>query len=881
MLDTPPAQQIERVTGQFYARFKQQRAQFVQTIQGVTLEAERERYATLTLNRLMFAYFLQHKGFLANDSAYLLHQLQRVQRDEGRNRFYRPFLLDLFHEGFATPATSHKRRAAFSDIPYLDGGLFAPSPLERSSVSISIDDAAFEQVFTFFDAYSWHLDELPGRHENEINPAILGYIFEKHINQQQMGAYYTREDVTAYIAKQCILPALFDRVERQRPGTFSEEGACWQLVRRNPERYIPSALRCTEYLPGETRDEYEARRQYCQHLYTLMHAGAIHAIDDFITYNLDIERFAQDVARYIGEAEDLYVFYGQLRQLKVLDPTCGSGAFLFAALRVLVPLYEACLERFAQNDVSSVGTAFMPSSDSSPSVTAHPAYQHDGTVHGDESPDAINRVPTGNMASFRRRYFIVKAIISDTLYGVDIMEEAVAICKLRLFLTLLATVERVEDLEPLPEIDAHIRTGNALVGFTNALSVGTLRDDAVSAPFDETLALDQRLAQEYGVASEDTAAFARWRSSHQPFHWHLEFADVTGGFDCINGNPPYVEYSDRNFPYTLRGYRTLSCANLYPCVVERSRELLAPRGRQGMILPLAAFATRNMAPLLQGFKEWFPGSWLSFYHFRPSMLFSGGKVASIPTTIYLARAAGEERRFSTHVVKWNAEQRASLFSLLSYCEISVSADAANRHYYPKFGHTCENAIMEKVLRHTTIAEYLARTPNGNSMSYRSAGGLYWKIFVNFPWPYRTTSNKQCSFATPYDRDVFVALFNSSLFWWYYTVTFDTFNLKDYMLFGFRFTYPDDTYITSALKEQCQRLMQDFHSHARHLKRGETGSFTIYGRKSRAIIDEIDSILAAHYGLSAEELAFILHYDIKYRMGIDLDSYSDANILQLQ
>ncbi|MDQ2887104.1 MAG: BREX-1 system adenine-specific DNA-methyltransferase PglX [Chloroflexota bacterium] len=819
------AQQIERVTAQFYARFKQQRAQFVQAIQGVALEAERERYATLLLNRLMFAYFLQHKGFLAGDSAYLLHQLQRVQRDEGRNRFYHPFLLDLFHEGFATPAPSRNRRAAFSNIPYLDGGLFAPSPLERSPASISIDDAAFEQVFTFFDAYSWHLDELPGRRDNEINPAILGYIFEKYINQQQMGAYYTREDVTAYIAKQCILPALFDRVEQQRPGTFSEKSACWQLVRRNPERYIPSALRRTEYLPGETRDEYQARRQYCKHLYTLIHAGAIHAIDDFITYNLDIERFAQDVARYIGEAEDLYVFYGQLRQLKVLDPTCGSGAFLFAALRVLVPLYEACLER----GVSPV-----------------------------------------------RRYFIVKSIISDTLYGVDIMEEAVAICKLRLFLTLLATVERVEDLEPLPEIDAHIRTGNALVGFTSAPQPGMLQDDAAG---DETLALDRRLAQEYGVDSEDTAAFARWRSSHQPFHWHREFADVTGGFDCIIGNPPYVEYGDRNFPYTLRGYRTLSCANLYPCVVERSRELLSPRGRQGMILPLAAFATRNMAPLLQGFKEWFPGSWLSFYHFRPSMLFSGGKVASIPTTIYLARAAGEERRFSTHVIKWNAEQRASLFSLLTYCEVSVSADAANRYYYPKFGHSCENAIMEKVLQHTIVAEYLERTPNGNSMSYRSAGGLYWKIFVNFPWPYRTTSNKQCSFAAPYDRDVFVALFNSSLFWWYYTVTFDTFNLKNYMLFGFRFTYPENTAITGALKEQCQRLMQDFHSHARHLKRGETGSFTIYGRKSRVIIDEIDRILAVHYGLSAEELAFILRYDIKYRMGIDLDSYSNTDVLQ--
>src|SRR5450755_4215293 len=246
---------------------------------------------------------------------------------------------------------------------------------------------------------------------------MLRCMFTRHADRQQNDAYFTHEDVTADIAKECIVPALFDMRERQRPGTFSEEGACWQLVRRNPERYIPSALRCTEYLPGETRDEYEARRQYCQHLYTLMHAGAIHAIDDFITYNLDIERFAQDVARYIGEAEDLYVFYGQLRQLKVLDPTCGSGAFLFAALRVLVPLYEACLERFAQNDVSSVGTAFMPSSDSSPSVTAHPAYQHDGTVHGDESPDAINRVPTGFGASFPNAVFPKPSAQDEAPFG--------------------------------------------------------------------------------------------------------------------------------------------------------------------------------------------------------------------------------------------------------------------------------------------------------------------------------------------------------------------------------------------------------------------------------------------------------------------------------
>ena len=153
------------------------------------------------------------------------------------------------------------------------------------------------------------------------------------------------------------------------------------------------------------------------------------------------------------------------------------------------------------------------------------------------------------------------------------------------------------------------------------------------------------------------------------------------------------------------------------------------------------------------------------------------------------------------------------------------------------------------------------------MYYRTAGGLYWKVFVNFPWPYHTTSNKQCFFQEMYHRDIFVALFNSSLFWWYYTITFDTFNLKDYMLFGFRFTYPDDPKLIGELQKYSQQLMEDFGHHAKHLKRGQTGSYTIYARKSKAIIDAIDNLLAQHYGFSSTELDFILNYDIKYRVGI--------------
>ena len=69
------------------------------------------------------------------------------------------------------------------------------------------------------------------------------------------------------------------------------------------------------------------------------------------------------------------------------------------------------------------------------------------------------------------RYFILKSIVLNNLYGVDIMEEAVEICKLRLFLKLVAQLEGYHQIEPLPDIDFNIRAGNTLVGFTSLEAV--------------------------------------------------------------------------------------------------------------------------------------------------------------------------------------------------------------------------------------------------------------------------------------------------------------------------------------------------------------------------------------------------------------------------
>ena len=231
---------VDRVTKRFYDRFKTEHATFLKFIKGITATADAEWYASVMLNRLMFVYFIQKKGFLDGDPDYLRNRLKLVRQKNGKDKFhsfYRYFLLRLFHEGLGQPPAQRKKdlEAVLGDVPYLNGGLFDVHELERSYPDIHIPDEAFQRLFDFFDAYQWHLDERPLKADNEINPDVLGYIFEKYVNQKQMGAYYTKEDITGYIARNTIIPYLFNAAEKKCAIAFKPDSAVWRLLRWQPD----------------------------------------------------------------------------------------------------------------------------------------------------------------------------------------------------------------------------------------------------------------------------------------------------------------------------------------------------------------------------------------------------------------------------------------------------------------------------------------------------------------------------------------------------------------------------------------------------------------------------------------------------------------------
>ena len=114
-----------------------------------------------------------------------------------------------------------------------------------------------------------------------------------------------------------------------------------------------------------------------------------------------------------------------------------------------------------------------------------------------------------------RRYFILKSIILNNLFGVDIMEEAVEICKLRLFLKLAAQVEpdataRNVGIEPLPDIDFNIRAGNTLVGYATYEAVKT----AIKSKFDLDNAMEKIAIKAADLQETfDTSGIARSKAT--------------------------------------------------------------------------------------------------------------------------------------------------------------------------------------------------------------------------------------------------------------------------------------------------------------------------------------------------------------------------------
>jgi hypothetical protein len=865
---------------------------------------------------------------------YLRNRLSQSQQKNGTDSFhsfYRYFLLRLFHEGLGGKSRNPELEKILGRIPYLNGGLFEKHSIEERCPDIKIPDEAFERIFTYFDRYQWHLDERPLRNDNEINPDVLGYIFEKYINQKQMGAYYTKEDITEYISKNTVIPFLFDSARTKCKVAFDNPGGptVWDHLKEDPDRYIYAAVKHgTEHalppeieagisdvasrtgwnrtapaefaLPTEIWREVVARRTRYAEVHAKLAAGEASEINDLITLNLDIRQFAHDVIERCEGPDLLHAYWKSIESVTVLDPTCGSGAFLFAALGILEPLYAACLDR----------------------MEAFVADRERTSAKVDDNPKGFREILKKVEAHPNTRYFILKSIILNNLFGVDIMEEAVEVCKLRLFLKLAAQVDpdmNADNLgiEPLPDIDFNIRAGNTLVGYATFAEVEASAegdwirqqeleqikpraadlqqyfdafrsrqvDGEGSVPATDKLELrnkllglegelNQQLAKSYKIDVKKPLAYKAWLDSHQPFHWFIEFHGImaSGGFDVIVGNPPYVVYPSKDVPYSLSqfGYETLPAKNLYSFVFERSIRLVKKNSPVGLIVQLTVLSSGKM-PLLQNMLcDRGPVYALSFPR-RPQSVFEG---VEMPVAIVLSFSGSPSKVVTSSVSRFYADERENLMTNISVAQHRASLHG---HRIGKIGHANEIAIFEKISSFKGFVDALASKSNRGLVFYQEACRYWLKASHRVP---RFIKNG-VSMEPPHGRKLglqdaksaaFVAsLLNSSLFYWWYSVFSDCEHVNDSLVRSFPITANwDEINWIEIADTLINSLEADASRKTINTKQGHVIEYDeISAARSKELIDRVDRELANIYGLSDEEADFIKNYDVKYRLaGVD-------------
>ncbi len=369
-------------------------------------------------------------------------------------------------------------------IPPYNGGLFAgDTVLDQLAVPDEVcgyfrDLAAYDFRPPFQVA-----GDVTAQAGKLIDVDILGHIFEQSISD-------------------------LERIRNELEGITERLGLAEHTARRKKEGafYTPNFI--TRYIVGEAlgrvlKARFEQLRQ--AHLKT-----AVKNVQPMLR-NPD----AFDAAKLTkAQAAALIAFWEDwqeiLKTIRILDPACGSGAFLIEAFEQMYAAFQSSNDRLEE------------------------------------------------LRGQRTLFDLDTQILQNNLYGVDLNEEAVEICRLSLW---IKTARRGK---PLTSLDHTIRVGNSVIA-----------DPKVHA---------------------------------KAFDWHTAFPEVfeQGGFDVVVGNPPYVrqEWISAFKPYFQTSYRVYhGTADLYVYFYELGMRVLKPGGRLSFIVTNKWMKSGYGEPLRRFFAE--------------------------------------------------------------------------------------------------------------------------------------------------------------------------------------------------------------------------------------------------------------------------------------
>ena len=217
---------VEAVSKEFYKEFVEKYKELRDIIRNSNPSFKKEdadQFTQEIMNRLLFLYFIQKKGWLNDDYKFLYNNFKSNQKN-----YYKNFLIPLFKK-LSIKDHNHQE---YENIPFLNGGLFEFSEIEEK---ISIPNKAFNNIYEdLLERFNFTI-----REDNEleeevaIDPEMLGKIFEELIlsieaekykdipnPRRASGSYYTPRFIVSFMTKQSLLNYLINELPKIPEETF-------------------------------------------------------------------------------------------------------------------------------------------------------------------------------------------------------------------------------------------------------------------------------------------------------------------------------------------------------------------------------------------------------------------------------------------------------------------------------------------------------------------------------------------------------------------------------------------------------------------------------------------------------------------------------------
>lgn len=501
---------VQPVTESFYESYKDVFNTLSSELRQKGLELEdADEYAHITLNRLMFFYYLQKKGWIGGRKDFVRWFHDQYRDSSDSDCFHEKWLSALFFDGMNQPEGTSLQTGDFPDnvsqtisgFAYMNGGLFQRDDLDRGDIYLS-DEALDKTIQSFLEQYNFTVtEESPYDIDVAVDPAMLGKIYESLIAEQ----------------------------ERGEAGIFY-----------TPRVEVDLMCRLSLY------------EQFCDHANDLDEDGKRRIVEFVFSEPQDWD------PRDVGKTDRLEEI---LHSLRIVDPACGSGAFLVGMKQVITELYQKLDDG-------------------------------DGDVY-------LN-------------YSAKEQIINENLYGVDIKDWAVRVAEFRLWLSLVEGEHELPEQRPvLPNFSFKLKVGDSLIQkldgefvsldtLTRTLDGNTgdlltelkeLKREHFEGEADRTQEIEKKqveLLQKhidglidnlskdgsqqtlFGDTKDDQTDDNKKRIEDLEevrdtvneagnagfFMWDIDFSDVMveGGFDVVIGNPPYIR-RERLYPQNINPER--------------------------------------------------------------------------------------------------------------------------------------------------------------------------------------------------------------------------------------------------------------------------------------------------------------------------------------